>query len=219
MFAAQHPKRNARSYVYKKLNKRVFSEVAMCDVTNPLIGKLGAAYVFAPQKGADGEMVEQLDAGLAHFSRIVSKKTGFSGIDALPGAGAAGGFGAGVVALMGGTLSSGIETVLDIVEFDNKLRGTDIVFTGEGKIDTQSVRGKVISGVAKRAATQNVPVIGIVGDIDDGVEEIYHMGVKALFSINRLAVPFSIAKTRSKKDLAATTTDVMRLIAVSKNIR
>ena len=129
----------------------------------------------------------------------------------------AGAFGAGVVAFLDGSLKSGIETVLDTVGFDRLLEGTDYVFTGEGRIDSQSLRGKVISGVAARAVKQGVPVIALVGDVLDDAYGAYDIGVTAIFSINRLAIPFSEARHRSDQDYVRTFDDVLRLIRAAES--
>ena len=126
------------------------SLTAMCDIDNPLYGPTGAACVFAPQKGADEATVVFLDGQLRALAGVIEAKLGRS-VAALPGAGAAGGLGAGMVAFLGAQLRPGIEAVLDLVRFDARLDGCDLVLTGEGRLDTQSVRGKVISGVAKHA--------------------------------------------------------------------
>ena len=118
----------------------------MCDVTNPLYGPTGAAYVFAPQKGADAEKVKSLDAGLRHFGDVIRSQYGLD-VSAMPGAGAAGGMGAGCVALLGGTIQSGIDAVLDVTGFDRQLEGADLVITGEGRIDSQSADGKVATNL------------------------------------------------------------------------
>lgn len=185
--------------------------VTMCDIDNPLYGPTGAAYIFAPQKGADEATVRLLDAGLKHFSDVIQKdlKTDVSQI---PGSGAAGGMGAGMVAFLHSKLQMGIETVLDTVHFDQLLKDTDMVFTGEGKIDTQSLRGKVVIGVAKRAKRAGVPVIAVVGDVGDQIDDAYTMGVTSIFSINRVAVEFKEARKRSSKDLRAAMDDIMRLM-------
>ena len=183
--------------------------VTMCDIDNPLCGPLGAAHVFAPQKGADPAMVELLDAGLAHLADVVERCTGRD-IRQLHGAGAAGGMGGGMVAFFGSTLQMGIETVLDTVGFDKLLEGADMVFSGEGKLDAQSLLGKVVIGVARRAKRAGVPLVAVVGDIGDNIEAAYGMGVSAVFSINRVAVPFREAKPRSKSDLALTMDNLMR---------
>ena len=140
------------------------SVTAICDIDNPLYGKEGAAYVFAPQKGADAAMVERLDQGLRHLSDVVQKDLHMD-VSGLPGSGAAGGMGAGVTAFLGGRLRPGIQAVLDMVQFDSLLEGTDLVLTGEGRIDSQSLRGKVVIGVAGRARKKQVPVLAIVGSI------------------------------------------------------
>ncbi|WP_283607983.1 glycerate kinase family protein [Faecalispora anaeroviscerum] len=183
----------------------------MCDIDNPLCGPQGAAYVFAPQKGADPEMVERLDQNLAHLAAVIRRDLNVE-IEHLPGAGAAGGMGGGMVAFLNGHLQMGIETVLDTVQFDTLLQDAQLVFTGEGKLDTQSLRGKVVSGVARRAKRQQVPVIAVVGDIGDQIEPVYEQGVSAVVSINRVAVPFSQAKLRSESDLELTMDSILRLL-------
>lgn len=182
---------------------------AMCDIDNPMYGKTGAAYIFSPQKGADPQMVELLDTNLRLLSDLIIKDVGIDVSD-LPGAGAAGAMGAGIAAFCKGELKPGIQTVLELVHFDELMEGTDIVFTGEGKIDGQSLRGKVVIGVAEAAKKHGVPVVAVVGDIADDAYAAYDKGVSAIFSINRLAIPFSQASARSKKDLEATINDILR---------
>ena len=188
--------------------------IAMCDIDNPLYGAAGAAFVYAPQKGADAAMVQCLDEGLRHFAQVAKRDCGVD-VSLLPGAGAAGGLGAGAVAFWGARLQMGIETVLDAVHFDAQLAKADLVITGEGRIDTQSLRGKVVLGVAKRAKAQNVPVIALVGDVGDGIDSAYEQGVSAVFSINRVALPFDQAVLRSEADLYATVRDIMRFAKIS----
>jgi glycerate kinase len=181
----------------------------MCDIDNPLCGSHGAAAVFGPQKGASKEEIRLLDQNLSHLAEIIQRDLG-KDIRFLPGSGAAGGMGGGMTAFFDSRLQAGIETVLDIVGFDDKVRGADLVFSGEGKLDSQSLRGKVIVGVARRTKKQGVPLIAIVGDIGDQIENIYREGVSAAFSINRVAVPFLEAKQRCKEDLALTMDNLMR---------
>ncbi len=183
----------------------------MCDIDNPLYGKNGAAYIFGPQKGADENTVEMLDKGLVHFAKCVQNSLNIN-ISDLAGGGAAGGMGAGLNALLGAQLHMGIETVLNAVNFDELLSDADLVISGEGRIDGQSARGKVVAGVANRASKKNVPTIAIVGDVSNGSEMLYDMGLTAIFSINRLAVDFSKAKPRAKQDLKAVTEDIFRLM-------
>ena len=185
---------------------------AMCDVDNPLYGENGAAHVFAPQKGADEEAVILLDAGLRKLADVIARETG-KDVSQVPGAGAAGGLGAGVLAFLNGELKPGIEAVLDTADFDDRLEGADLVITGEGRIDGQSLRGKVVYGVARRAKKKGVPVAAIVGDVDDGAYDMYEHGVSSIFSINRKAVPFSTARLTSAEDYQHTLKDVLRLIS------
>ena len=185
--------------------------VTMCDIDNPLCGPHGAAAIFGPQKGADPAMVERLDQGLMHLATIARRDLGIDVLD-LPGAGAAGGMGGGMVAFLGSRLEMGIETVLNTVGFNELLQGADLVISGEGKIDSQSLRGKVVIGVARRTKKMGVPLLAIVGDIGDNLEGAYDEGVTAIFSINRVAVPFKEAKPRARNDLALTLDNLMRFI-------
>ncbi|MDR1572473.1 MAG: glycerate kinase [Clostridiales Family XIII bacterium] len=189
--------------------------VAMCDIDNPLCGERGAARVFAPQKGADGAMVERLDAGLLHLAGVIRRDLGPDVLD-MPGAGAAGGLGAGMKAFFGARMQMGIQAVLDAVNFDECLRGADLALTGEGRLDRQSLRGKVVIGVAKRAKAANVPVAAIVGDVGDGIEEMYENGVSGIFSINRIAADFSVVRRDSPKNLELTVENLMRFLKAAK---
>ena len=186
--------------------------VTMCDIDNPLYGENGAAYIFAPQKGANAEMVRFLDGQLRAAAEIVKRDLGFD-VAAIPGAGAAGGMGGGMAAFFRSRLAMGIDIVLDTVRFDSLLDGADLVFTGEGKIDAQSLRGKVVIGVARRAKKCGVPVIAIVGDIGDDIEAVYDEGVLAIFSINRVSLPFSKNRLRCKSDLRLTMDNLLRFLA------
>ena len=187
----------------------------MCDVTNPLYGPTGAAYVFAPQKGADAEKVKSLDAGLRHFGDVIRSQLGID-VSRMPGAGAAGGMGAGCVALLGGTIQSGIDAVLDVTGFDRQLEGADLVITGEGRIDSQSADGKVVSGVARRTRTKGIPLIAIAGGIADSAGAVYDIGVSAMFSTDRAALPVDMLGARSPGDYEATLSDIMSLIAIAE---
>lgn len=187
----------------------------MCDVTNPLYGPTGAAYVFAPQKGADAEKVKSLDAGLRHFGDVIRSQYGLD-VSAMPGAGAAGGMGAGCVALLGGTIQSGIDAVLDVTGFDRQLEGADLVITGEGRIDSQSADGKVVSGVARRTRAKGVPLIAIACGIADSAGAVYDIGVSAMFSTDRAALPVDMLGARSPGDYEATLSDIMSLIAIAE---
>lgn len=188
---------------------------AMCDIDNPLYGDAGAAAVFAPQKGADAAMVARLDAGLRHLGQVATRCLGRD-FSHLPGAGAAGGLGFGMAAFCGAQLRMGIDAVLDAVGFDSLLPGTDVVFTGEGKIDSQSARGKVVSGVAVRCRKAGVPVVAVVGQIGQGFEEMYQQGLTAVFSINRAAQPFAESRFHAGENLALTMENIARLLAAGR---
>lgn len=189
--------------------------ITMCDIDNPLTGETGAAHVFAPQKGAAPAAVERLEAGLVHLARVIRTQLGVE-IETVPGAGAAGGMGGGMVAFFGSRLEMGIQVVLDTVRFDELIRDADYVFTGEGRIDSQSLGGKVVIGVARRAKKQSIPVIAMVGDIGDPVEAAYDQGVTGIFSINRVAVPYSEAKPRAREDLYRTVDNLCRFLRTVK---
>lgn len=183
----------------------------MCDVENPLCGPSGAAHVFAPQKGADTAMVERLDQGLNHLQLVIQKDLGLS-VAHLSGAGAAGGMGAGCMAFLNAQLKSGIDCVLDVIGFDTLLNETDLVITGEGRIDGQSVQGKVISGIAQRTKPRGIPLIAIVGSIAEDAALGYDLGVTAMFSIDRSAQDFHKFADRSLVYYQRTLEDILRLI-------
>ena len=145
----------------------------LCDVTNPLLGATGATYTYGPQKGATPEICAELEAGMKHYAQVVEKTIG-RGIADFPGAGAAGGLGAALGGVLKATLKSGIDAVLETVRFDEQLKQADLVVTGEGRIDGQSVQfGKVPIGVARRCAKAKVPVLCICGGIGAGAEGLF----------------------------------------------
>jgi len=192
------------------LDKRLKSTAvrAMCDVKNPLYGSTGAAYVFAPQKGADAECVKRLDAGLMNFARVCRSSLGIN-VSTAEGGGAAGGMGAGVITLLGGRLVRGIDAVLDAADFDEKIKDADVIISGEGRFDSQSFGGKVISGIAERS--RGVPLVAICGSVDREICELW--GVCAVFSIQSSPLPFEEAIKHSKKDLYFTSKNIARLIS------
>ncbi|WMJ89471.1 glycerate kinase family protein [Anaerocolumna sp. MB42-C2] len=186
--------------------------VTMCDIDNPMFGKTGASYIFGPQKGADPQMIEELDQGIKNLSKVIADTTG-KDISEIPGTGAAGAMGAGMIAFFDSRLQMGIQTVLDTVRLDDIISDADYILTGEGKLDSQSLRGKVVIGIAGRAKKQNKNVIAIVGGADDAeIDEAYEMGVTAVFPINRLPQDFSISKNYSKENLSYTVDNILRLI-------
>lgn len=184
---------------------------AACDVSNPLFGLQGAAYVFAPQKGADPGMVERLDQGLANLAVRMAADLAID-VRNVPGGGAAGGLGAGVVAFLGGSLRPGIELMLDAAEFDRKVQDADFVITGEGRMDGQTLSGKAPVGVARRAKQYNVPVIGIVGSLGESVDALYEIGFTSIFSTIRELATLEETLGSCRQDLAEAVKAVVRLI-------
>jgi len=173
---------------------------AMCDVDNPLFGKNGAAYVFAPQKGADPAMVELLDNNLRRFSDTIKDSLNID-VSGLKGGGAAGGMGAGLYAFLGARLMRGIDTVLSLVEYDRLLDGCDCVFTGEGKLDKQSFGGKVVIEIGKRASLKNVPVIAVVGSKEKDTDDVYNFGIKYVVTTAVPGQSFESIKNKCREDL------------------
>jgi glycerate 2-kinase len=185
--------------------------ITMCDIDNPMYGLKGAAHIFSPQKGADHEMVLKLDEGLTHLASVIKNQLNVD-VSMIPGGGAAGAMGAGMVAFFNSRLQMGIETILDLVGFDRLIKDADLIFTGEGKIDSQSLQGKVPIGVARRAKQAGVDVVAVVGTIGNDIDAAYDLGISAIFSINPEPVPFEIAKLKSKENLAMTMDNIMRIL-------
>jgi glycerate 2-kinase len=154
-----------------------------CDVDNPLCGPMGAAAIYGPQKGATPGMIEDLDAALRHYAGILRDTMGID-VEHTPGAGAAGGLGAGLMAFAGGILRPGTDLILDVTGFDAACVGCRLVVTGEGRLDAQTARGKLIAGVTRRAARAGIPVVALVGGIAEGAEEALRSeGLAAALSI------------------------------------
>lgn len=185
--------------------------VTMCDIDNPMYGPTGASHIFGPQKGADPAMVEELDRGVIHLCEVIRRDLGMD-LSEVPGGGAAGAMGAGMIAFFGSRLQMGIETVLDTVSFDQTIGDADLILTGEGKIDGQSLRGKVVIGVARRAARQGKPVVAVVGGADYDVEPAYGEGVTAIFPINRLPQDFSVIRAHSRENLTFAMDNIVRML-------
>ena len=156
--------------------------VVACDVNNPLCGSTGASAVFGPQKGATPEMVAELDAALSHFADIIERDLGADVRDRA-GAGAAGGLGAGLMALLNAELKAGVDIVLDAVGLDERLNGADLVITGEGQIDASTVFNKAPVGVARLARQRGIPVFGLAGSLGKGYEEVHNLGIDAVFTL------------------------------------
>lgn len=184
---------------------------AMCDIDNPFYGPTGAAAVFGPQKGADEAMVKNLDGKMAHLASVIESQLGID-LQSIPGSGAAGGMGGGMKSFFSARMQMGIDAVLETTGFDSLAKDADYIFTGEGKIDTQSLRGKVVIGVARRARKMNIPVIAVVGDIGDDIEAAYSEGVTGIFSTNRVAVPYKEARIRAESDMKLTMDNILRFM-------
>ena len=197
--------------IYPKIKDIEF--ISMCDVDNPLCGRLGASAVFAPQKGADEDMVKLLDEGLAHLAKIIKRDLHIEVKD-IKGAGAAGGLGAGSIAFLQSKLTKGIDVVLDTINFDDLVSKADIVFTGEGKFDSQSLHGKVVMGVANRSQKYKTPVIVVTGAIGENIQEAYNKGITAIFSINKEPMEFSKSALKSKENMILTMENILRLLKI-----
>ena len=185
-------------------------EVA-CDVTNPLTGPEGAAAVYGPQKGATPEMVTQLDAALTHFAEVVQRDIGVD-IDDVPGAGAAGGLGGGLIAFLGGSLRAGVDIVLDAVGLDGKLEGADLVITGEGQMDFQTVYNKAPIGVARLAKARGIPVIGVSGSLGEGYGDVHDHGIDAALAITSAPMSLEQASAKAAELIAGATEQALRLM-------
>lgn len=183
---------------------------ALCDVTNPLYGEKGAAFVFAPQKGADPDMVKLLDEGLEHAADIIKRDLGVDA-GAIEGGGAAGGLGAGINAFLGGELKRGAEEILNRLRFDEKIKDADYVLTGEGSFDRQSPAGKAVSAAASHAAAAGAKCIVIAGCVETCMEPCAN--VAAAFSIQQRPREFSEAIKHSEEMLYDTTRNVARLLS------
>lgn len=184
-----------------------------CDVDNPLFGADGAAYVYAPQKGADPEMVEVLDQNLRHFNQAVIKELN-KDPNKIPGAGAAGGLGAGLVAFLDAELKAGIDIILDFIDFKDRLKNVDLVITGEGMLDGQSIYGKTPVGVSRSAAEKGIPVIAVAGTLGSGVEKVLDHGINAYFSIIERPSELNEIVKRSPELLAALSEQIIRTIQI-----
>lgn len=182
-------------------------EVA-CDVDNPLCGTKGASHVFGPQKGATAQMVEQLDSNLAHYARIIKRDLAVD-IKEMPGAGAAGGMGAALLGLFNAELRPGIEIVMDALNLADVIKDADLVITGEGRIDSQTVHGKTPIGVARTAKRFNKAVIGIAGCLSDDCAIVHQHGINAVFSV----VPRSVSLAQALEDAAINVEQAARNIA------
>lgn len=191
-------------------------EVA-CDVDNPLLGERGAAAVFGPQKGACIEMVAVLERGLQNYARVMLAATG-QDVAPMVGGGAAGGMGAAARVFLNATLKSGIDIVLEAVHLEEALRDADLVITGEGRMDSQTVGGKAPIGVARIAKKYDIPVIGIAGVLGDGVEAVHQHGIDAVFSILPALAPLAEVLDCGEQNLYACARNIACAIKLGQQI-
>ncbi|MBI2851476.1 MAG: glycerate kinase [Chloroflexi bacterium] len=191
--------------------------LAATDVTNPLCGEEGCAAIYGPQKGATPEMVRQLDAALEHYTKVIRRDLGIDVRD-VPGSGAAGGLGAGLLAFAGAKIVSGIEMVIEASGLAEELADADLVFTGEGRLDGQSAYGKVPAGVARQAKKFGLPVVALAGSLGKGYESIYEAGVDAVTVI----APGPISLEEAMADASSLITDAaeraMRLFMAGRKL-
>ena len=186
-----------------------------CDVDNPLCGEKGASAVFGPQKGATPEIVQQLDRALFHFSDIVQQDLDLN-IRDQAGAGAAGGMGGGLLLLPNVQLKAGVQIIIDAVNLNEQIKGADLVITGEGRMDSQTVHGKTPIGVAKAAKLFNKPVIAIVGSLKDDYEVVYKHGIDAVFPIIRQLKSLDETLKLGRENLISTAQNIARLYKLAK---
>lgn len=189
--------------------------VVACDVNNPLTGPEGASHVYGPQKGATPAIIETLDAHLAHFDAVLTQTLGRS-FNAIPGAGAAGGLGAGLMAFLNAELRLGVDIMIDAVKLNERIKGASLVFTGEGQLDFQTVFGKTPVGVAKVAKAYNIPVIAIAGGIAEGAEAVYDAGIDAMLGIVHEPMSLELAVADASRLIADTAERAARLIAIGQ---
>jgi glycerate 2-kinase len=186
------------SGVHPALQECVFR--IACDVDNPLYGPEGAAFIFAPQKGAGPKMVKLLDEGLQHFARIALRELAANIAD-IPGAGAAGGLGAALAGFLGGKLESGVELIMDSLQLNRQLQGASLVITGEGRLDGQTSRGKAPLGIARLAALQQIPVIALAGNVQEAASRMNELGITAYFPI--ISRPMTLEEAMQPEQAAA----------------
>lgn len=184
---------------------------ALCDVRNPLYGPQGAAHVYGPQKGASPSVVQELDEGLRHFGSVLEGYLGQS-IQKMPGAGAAGGLGAGAVAFLGAKLQGGVDTVLEATSFGEVIKNTNWIITGEGQLDHQTQAGKLIAGLCQLAQQKEVPVIALCGALKATPQQIQQMGLQSAFSITQQPVSLETALQKTGTWLSQTAFQIGQLL-------
>lgn len=190
----------------------------MCDVTNPLTGPDGATYTFGKQKGGTPEILDRLERDMIKYAALLHDVTGVNA-DQLSGAGAAGGLGAALKVFLNANMKSGIETVLDLIDFDTLLTDVDLVITGEGKMDWQSAFGKVPSGIGMRCRAKGIPAIAIVGGMGDGAEKIYEFGIDSIIPTINGAMPIEEALERAGELYRGAAARMFRLLRAGMSLK
>lgn len=192
--------------------------IVACDVMNPMTGSKGASVVYGPQKGADLLMVEILDKNLKHYASVL-KKTLNKDVDAVPGAGAAGGIGAALMGVLNAKLTSGISTVIQLTQFEDALNDASLVLTGEGSIDEQTAYGKTVSGIAKISKRHKVPVIAYAGRINGDLEGLYRSGITSVLSIVPGAMSLNEALIEGPRHIENAVENTMRILQTIRKFK
>ena len=190
--------------------------VVACDVTNPLTGPNGASYVYGAQKGGSQETLDVLDQNLKNYANIIKAAIN-KDIESIAGAGAAGGTGAGLLAFLNAKLVNGIELILETLQLEAHIKKADLIITGEGKIDSQTLHGKTVAGIARMAKKHHVPVIVITGKIGEDIDPIYNMGVNAIYSIVNQPMELSTALKNADILIRSCTENIIRTIKSFKD--
>lgn len=191
--------------------------VVMSDVTNPLCGENGAAVVYGPQKGATEEEIAILDKGLARFAELICQMN-LPDIRNLPGAGAAGGLGGGLVSFLGAEIRPGIKAILEIADFEKSVQWADLILSGEGRIDGQSANGKAVSGIAEIAGKYNVPVIAICGSVEKDAREIFEKGISGMEAAVCRPVTLEKAMDEAEQNVIDAAERVMQMVKAGMEI-
>lgn len=190
----------------------------ICDVSNPLTGPHGATAVYGPQKGVTEKTFNILESGMKNYERLIKETTGMD-MSKVPGSGAAGGLGAALVAFFGAVLKPGIDTILDYVRFEELIEGADLVITGEGRIDGQSLYGKVPVGIARRCKSKGVKVIAIVGGMGPGAQKVYDCGIASIMPIVNAPISLDEAIARSQELLKDAADRMFRFIKLGMELK
>lgn len=190
----------------------------MCDVTNPLLGKKGATHTFGPQKGADTQQIAVLESGMNNYAKRMQEVL-HKNIADVPGTGAAGGMGAALLAFCNAEMKSGINTVLELINFAEIIKGADLIITGEGRVDSQSADGKVLDGIGAYAKRNNIPVIALCGGMGNGAEAIYDCGINSIMVTPNKPMELDEALKNAHELLECAADRMFRMIKVGMSVK